>query len=439
MIRINENFLEKFINKDLIFSQYLNKAQEKLQILLDRKGAGNEMTGWLNYSRLFSNELLNKINESAKRLSSISDYIISIGIGGSYLGIKALLDPFPGNGKIIFAGNNLSTIYINQLLKKIENKSFSIIVISKSGTTTEPSLLFRILLKKLIDRYGENQIKQRVVLITDKEKGALQYFKQKYNCDNFIIPDDIGGRYSVFTPVGLYPLAAAGHDIYQFTLNLSKYEEELKKNTVNNPAVRYAAIRNYLYSQKNYQIETLISYEEQLRYVIEWWKQLFGESEGKETKGLFPASAIFTTDLHSFGQYLQEGPRNFFETVLNFEKEPSSSEIPEFEIDFDGFNVCSKKEIKEIKEIAYKATTIAHSEGNTPIVLINIDNLNLESIAELFLFFFYSCAISGYLLEINPFNQPGVELYKKNMLILLDKIKDNAQRDKIQKIIDQFF
>ncbi len=439
MIEINEKFLIKIIQKDNDFNVYLEKAKEKLKILLEKKGSGNEMTGWVNYSNLFDQELLNRIDKSAKRLSSISDYIISIGIGGSFLGIKALLGPFPSNGKIIFAGNNLSTIYINQILEKIENKSFSLIVISKSGKTTEPSLIFRILFKKLIEKYGENEIKNRVVLITDKEKGALQYIKKQYGCDHFIIPDDIGGRYSIFTPVGLYPLAAAGHDIFKLAQKLKEAEIKFHSIDDKNPAIRYAAIRYYLYNKKNYQIETLISYEEQLRYVIEWWKQLFGESEGKEKKGLFPASAIFTTDLHSFGQYLQEGPRNFFETILFFKSEPSSPRIPGFENDFDGFEICAGKEINDIKKIAFQATTIAHYEGDSPIIILNLENLNIESICILFLFFFYSCAISGYLLEINPFDQPGVELYKKNMLTLLGKTKDVEQKGKIEKMIKDLF
>jgi len=438
MIKLNEKFLSNFIKQGEI-DNYIELAKEKLKILLEKKGYGNEMTGWLNYGDSFSNELLDKINRSAKRLSSISDCIISIGIGGSYLGIKALLDPFPGNNKIIFAGNNISTIYINQILKSLEGKSFSLIVISKSGTTTEPSLIFRILLRKLIETYGEDSIKDRIVLITDKEKGALQYFKNKYNCDNFIIPDDIGGRFSIFTPVGLYPLAAAGHDIYKITQVLKEYEYQLKKIDNNNPAVRYAAIRYYLYKNLKIQIEVLISYEEKLRYVIEWWKQLFGESEGKENKGLFPASAIFTTDLHSFGQYLQQGPRNFFETILNFENEPESIDIPYFDNDFDGFNVCANMKLKKVKDIAFHATTIAHNDGMTPIAILNIENLDIYNISKLFLFFFYSCAISGYMLDLNPFDQPGVELYKKNMLLLLGKNKDLEEKIKIEKKIKDLF
>jgi glucose-6-phosphate isomerase len=438
MIKLNENFLSNYISKSEM-EKTTNLAKEKLQILLEKKGSGSEMTGWLNYGEFFSKQLLDKIDKSAKRLSSISDLIISIGIGGSYLGIKALLDPFPGNNKIIFVGNNLSTIYIDQILKSLEGKSFSLIVISKSGTTTEPSLLFRILLKKLIETYGEESIKERVVLITDKEKGALQYFKNKYNCDNFIIPDDIGGRFSIFTPVGLYPLAAAGHDIYKLADILKEYEKELKKIDAENPAVRYAAIRYFLYKKLNIPIEVLISYEERLRYVIEWWKQLFGESEGKENKGLFPASAIFTTDLHSFGQYLQQGPRNFFETILNFENEPESIDIPFFENDFDDFNLCANMKLKKVKDIAFQATTIAHNDGNTPILIFNLENLDLYNVSKLFLFFFYSCGISGYLLDLNPFDQPGVELYKKNMLLLLGKNKNLEERSKIEKKIKDLF
>lgn len=438
MLKINEKFLSEFINENE-FETYLKKAKEKYEILLNKKGIGNEMTGWIDYSKCFSDELLKEIDSSAKRLSNISDCIVSIGIGGSYLGIKALLDPFPGNGKVIFAGNNLSTIYINQLIKSLEKKSFSLIVISKSGTTTEPSLIFRILLKKLIEKYGEDSIKDRVVLITDKEKGALQYFKEKYHCDSFVIPDEIGGRFSIFTPVGLYPLAASGHDIFKLTSKLIEFEKSIKSISVDNPVIKYAALRYYLYHKKNYQIEVLVSYEEKLRYVIEWWKQLFGESEGKNEKGLFPASAIFTTDLHSFGQYLQQGPRNFFETIIDFEQEEESCLIPYFDIDFDGFNICSNKEIKEVKKIAFKATAIAHKDGNTPILILNLKNLDLENVSKLFLFFFYACGVSGYLLELNPFDQPGVELYKKNMLLLLDKNKNPDEKRKIEDRIKILF
>ncbi|MFN3411877.1 MAG: glucose-6-phosphate isomerase [Exilispira sp.] len=438
MINLNEKFLSNlFKEKELL--EILELARQKFEILLQKKGAGSEMTGWLDYSTYFSDEILDKINKSAKRLSTTSDVIISIGIGGSYLGIKALLDPFPGNGKIIFAGNNLSTIYINQLLDFIKDKSFSLIVISKSGTTTEPSILFRILLDKLIDKFGEDSIKERVVLITDKEKGALQYFKKKYNCDSFIIPDEIGGRFSIFTPVGLYPLAAAGHDIYKLSQRLIEYESKLKNPDYNNPALRYAAIRNYLYEKHKIPIEVLISYEEKLRYVTEWWKQLFGESEGKDNKGLFPASAIFTTDLHSFGQYLQQGPRNFFETILNFENEPESPYIPYFENNFDGFNIIANKKLNEINKVAFKATSIAHFDGSSPIIIINISDLDLYNISELFLFFFYSCGISGYLLDLNPFDQPGVEQYKKNMLLLLGKNTDISEKNRLEKKIEELF
>ncbi len=438
MIKLNEKFLERYVDKSL-FDKKLNIALENLEKLLSYKGEGSEMTDWLNYDNYLHDDLLDNIQISARRLINISDYIVSIGIGGSYLGIKALLEPFPGNKKIIFAGNNLSSIYLEQILEKLEGKDFSIIVISKSGTTTEPSLVFRILLQKLVKKYGEDSIKNRVVLITDKEKGALQRIKQKYQCDHFIIPDAIGGRFSIFTPVGLYPFAAAGHDIKKIAKVVKDSLKSYSIKSKENPALRYATIRNILYNTGKYHIETLISYEEQLRYLLEWWKQLFGESEGKNKKGLFPASTIFTTDLHSIGQYMQEGPRNFFETILDFEKEPFSQKIPFFDDDFDGFNVCTEMDINSVNRIALKATALAHYDGDCPIVLLNLETLDMYSICELFVFFFYSCAISGYMLEINPFNQPGVELYKKNMLALLGKEKDINKRKELESKISQFF
>lgn len=438
MITINTNFLDQYINK-LEYSKIIENAKIALNKLTTHSGIGNEFTGWVDYEKVLNQKLIDEINGTAKKLSSISDYIISIGIGGSYLGAKALLDSFPGNEKVIFAGNNISPYQIKKLFKTIENKDFSIIVISKSGTTTETSIIFRLFKEKLIEKYGIEKLSDRIVAVTDKQKGALVKTCEKYNIKKFIIPDNIGGRFSVFTPVGLLPLAAAGHDINIIYKTIVSYIGELKNNDDSNIAIKYASLRYYLYKHKKYKTEYLITYDEPLRYIIEWWKQLFGESEGKDKVGLMPSGAVFTTDLHSIGQYLQEGERILFETVLNINKYDEDFIIPEDKDNFDNFNDVAHKPISEIQKIAFYSTTIAHSNGDVPIIILNLTNYTLSTFTKLMLFFMFSCGISGYLLGINPFNQPGVESYKANMKALMFKDKKyeklkNEINDKIEKL-----
>lgn len=429
MITLNTNFLNNFIEKENYIKK-IEDAKSALNLLIQHNGKGKEFTGWVDYDQYLNIELINNINETGKYLSSISDYIISIGIGGSYLGAKALLEAFPGNKKVIFAGNNISPYQLNKIFKLIENKDFSLIVISKSGTTTETSLVFRLFKEKLAERYGENSFSERIVAITDKSKGALVKFCEKYNVKKFIIPDNIGGRYSVFTPVGLLPLAAASHDVNIIYKTIISFIPELKNVSEKNIAIQYATLRYLLYKENNFKTEYLISYDEPLQYFIEWWKQLFGESEGKNQIGLMPSGALFTTDLHSIGQYLQDGERILFETVLNINKYDVDYIIPEDKDNFDNFNDIAHKPISEIQKVAFYSTTIAHHDGNVPIIIFNLPNFSLSTLTKLMLIFMFSCGISGYLLNINPFNQPGVEDYKRNMKALMFKSKEYEELKK---------
>jgi len=409
--------------------------QEKVDIcqqqLKDKSGAGNDFLGWID---LPSNmiPLLNDIKQEAERLRSISDVIVVVGIGGSFLGAKAVIDALSHSFHshltsarkidVLFAGHNLSEDYHGELFDILDKKEYSVIVISKSGTTTEPAIAFRLLKKHLAEKYGNLQLKERIIAITDKSKGALQQMALHEGFKTFIIPDDVGGRFSVLTPVGLLPISAAGFDISQLLLgakqmaqiNLSDFSIE------RNPMSSYAASRYALYSA-GYSIELLVSYHPKLTCLSEWWKQLFGESEGKEHKGLFPASALFTTDLHSLGQYIQDGKRIMFETVLSVQNSNKDLIILETKDNLDDLNYIKGRNLHYVNLSAEKATTLAHLEGQVPNIHLGIPYLNEFYLGQLIYFFEMSCAISGYLLGVNPFNQPGVEAYKRNMFHLLGK------------------
>ncbi len=391
---------------------------------------GNDFLGWLDLPINTKASLIGDIQDAAKMIKKKSDVFVNLGIGGSYLGAKAAIEfikPAFFNErkeekpKIYFAGHNLSADYLSDLMNLFKNKDIVVNVISKSGTTTETAVVFRLLKEYMDKKYGKNKVKDRIICTTDKEKGALRRFADKQGYKTFIIPDDVGGRFSVLTPVGLLPIACAGIDISELLKGArdarKKYNElDLNKNL----AYKYAAIRYVLY-KKGKEIEILSGFHPALHYIGEWWKQLFGESEGKDNKGIFPVSCDFSTDLHSMGQIIQEGKRNVFETFLTVKESSSNIKLPKFEEDIDGLNYLAGKEVDYINQKAYEGTARAHYEGGVPNMTIEITKRDAYCLGQLFYFFEKAVAVSGLLLGVNPFNQPGVEAYKKKMFELLGK------------------
>ena len=395
-------------------------------ILINKKGAGNDFLGWLDYPKTHDMEEFRRIKEAAKRIQAESDCLVVVGIGGSYLGAKAVIEalrPYfrgPKDLEIIFAGNTLSSTYMVELLEYLKNKDFSVNVISKSGTTTEPAIAFRLLKELLEQKYGDGAAK-RIYATTDKAKGALKVQANELGYESFIVPDDIGGRYSWFTGVGLLPIACAGIDIDALMQgSLYAMNDCYKLPFEQNPAMQYAACRHYMYEQAKW-IEILVTYEPKLAFISEWWKQLFGESEGKDGKGLFPASLVYSTDLHSMGQYVQEGRRMMFETVLKIKNVQKDQVLTEASTDLDGLNYLAGKPLSEVNNQAMMGTILAHVDGGVPNLLIEIEQVDAYNIGYLLYFMMFSCGIACYMQEINPFNQPGVESYKKNMFALLGK------------------
>ncbi|MGO3167607.1 glucose-6-phosphate isomerase [Senegalia sp. (in: firmicutes)] len=393
------------------------------QLLESGKGLGSDYLGWIDLPNDLDKEEFKKIKKSAKQIKKDSDVLLVIGIGGSYLGARAVIEALDkeSDTQIYFVGNNISARYIESIKKKISGKDISINVISKSGTTTEPALAFRIFRKILEDKYGKKEANKRIYATTDSTKGALRKLSEEENYTTFIIPDDVGGRYSVLTPVGLLPIAVSGIDIDKLIDGAREARIEYsKENLEENEAYKYAAIRNILYN-KGKEIEILANYEPHMHFISEWWKQLYGESEGKDCKGIFPASVDFSTDLHSMGQFIQEGRRNIFETVFNIENPEIDIEIKEDDKNLDGLNYLAGKTMNFVNKKAFEGTLIAHVDGGVPNIIINIPKTDEYYIGKLIYFFEKACAISGYLLGVNPFNQPGVEEYKKNMFALLGK------------------
>lgn len=429
-IRINFSKSKVTGNEIMVYSEDV----QKIHMMMNKKANSKEdFLGWLNLPSKPSKREFDKIKKCAKRIQENSDVLLVIGIGGSYLGARAVIEALTNTfynyqnkeerkfPQILYAGNNLSATYINDLIEYLQDKDFSINVISKSGTTTEPAIAFRVFRNLLEDKYGLKESQKRIYVTTDKQKGALKQLADEENYETFVIPDNVGGRYSVLTPVGLLPIATAGIDIDKLMdgarFAQEKYNDESLKY---NDCYKYAVARNILYKAKK-NIEILVGYNPKLHYFIEWWKQLYGESEGKEFKGIFPAGAEFTTDLHSLGQYIQEGQRSIFETVINIKKEDSEIRLNFEEDNLDGLNYLADKTINFVNEKAMEGTIKAHVDGGVPNIIIEIDKLNEETIGHLIYFFEKSCAMSGMLLGVNPFNQPGVEKYKTNMFKLLDK------------------
>lgn len=407
------------------FKPYVKLAHEQLH---NKTGAGYEFTGWLDLPKNYDKNEFDLIVKAAQKIRNHSKILVVIGIGGSYLGAKAGIEmlnhhfyQFKNETLILFAGQNISSSYLHDLIDVLKDKDFSINVISKSGTTTEPAIAFRVLKKLLVEKYGEQDIIDRIFVTTDKTKGALKQLALEKNYQTFVVPNDIGGRYSVLTAVGLLPIAVSGVDIKQMMLGASDAMTNFANpNLAENEAYQYAVLRNCLYN-KGKTIELLVNYEPSLQYFGEWWKQLFGESEGKDNKGIYPASANFSTDLHSLGQYIQNGRRNLFETVINVLEPTHEMAIEEETADLDGLNYLSGKTIDYVNKNAFRGTMIAHMDGGVPNLIVNIKRLDAYGFGYLVYFFEKACAISGYLLGVNPFNQPGVEAYKKNMFALLEK------------------
>ena len=417
-----QNVLEFVDDKNL--GRHYDLAKKKLQLLESRQGKGKEFLEWLDLP--YSSQYRQILDFTSEFINEI-DTLVVIGIGGSYLGTRAILTalkhPFSHDKiRILYAGHHLDGAYHSGLLKYLEHKEYGIVVISKSGTTTEPAIAFRLLRKHLEKKKGKLTASKRIVAVTDAQRGALKLLAQEKGYKTFVIPGGVGGRYSVLSPVGLVPLAIAGIDIEKLLAGARDMDKisTSEHNFGINPVIQYAAVRNSLYATGK-KIELLTGYKPSLLYFIEWWKQLFGESEGKEHKGIFPAGVINTTDLHSLGQYIQEGERILFETVLSIKDGDTKLTVPFDEDNLDGLNYLAGKSLFEINSIAEKATTKAHIEGGVPNITIKIPALDEYYLGQLVFFFEKSCAVSGYMLGVNPFDQPGVEAYKKNMFEMLGK------------------
>jgi glucose-6-phosphate isomerase len=403
------------------------EVEERFRTLLRRDGAGNDFLGWMDPESIAPEELLAEIVSEAERLRSLAKVVVVAGIGGSYLGARAVIEalspayPAEDQVRIVYAGNSLSEDDMHDLLELLDWTDYAVIVISKSGTTTETAVSFRLLQAHCERKYGAQAV-ERIVCITDKEKGALKKLAVRKGYPCYILPDDVGGRYSVLTPVGLLPIAVAGFDIRALVHGAAAMKCEILEQGVAHDAVRYACHRNTLYRQGT-AIEVLASFEPRLHYIIEWWKQLYGESEGKEQKGLFPAGVVYTTDLHSMGQFMQEGSRLMMESFLTVASPQNSCAVPMLpeEENLDQLNYLAGRRLHEINRQAYLGTALAHEDGGVPSLTIELERLDAENLGRLLYFFEFACAISGYLLGVNPFDQPGVEAYKRNMFALLGK------------------
>ena len=413
--------------------------------LHEKTGAGNDFLGWIDLPVDYDKEEFSRIQKAAEKIKSDSDVLIVIGIGGSYLGARAAIEMLShsfynvlpkekrSTPQVIFAGNNISSSYMRDLMDVLEGKDFSINVISKSGTTTEPAIAFRLFRKQLEEKYGVEEARKRIYATTDKARGALKTLADEEGYETFVIPDDIGGRYSVLTAVGLLPIAVSGADIEKMMNGASQAREDFSYSELEeNQAYQYAAVRNVLYN-KGKTIEMLINYEPGLQYFSEWWKQLFGESEGKDQKGIYPSSANFSTDLHSLGQYVQEGRRDLFETIVNVENPRHELKIEKEENDLDGLNYLAGETIDFVNNKAFQGTLLAHTDGGVPNLIVTIPKMDEYTFGYLVYFFEKACAMSGYLLGVNPFDQPGVEAYKVNMFALLGKPGFEEKKAELEK------
>ncbi|HOP03967.1 MAG TPA: glucose-6-phosphate isomerase [Tenuifilaceae bacterium] len=423
------------------------RVSKSLELANSRTGKGSEFLGWLNLPSSISTSMLTDIEETASKIRGSSQVVVVIGIGGSYLGAKAVIEALSHtfaayndteNPSIVFAGHNICEDYHSELIQFLEKRSYSIVVISKSGTTTEPAIAFRLLKQHLESKVGKAEASKRIVAITDQSKGALRKLATQEGYKTFVIPDDVGGRYSVLTPVGLLPIAIAGFNIRTLVSGAVDAEKDNGPSVpfANNNAQIYAAARNALYSE-GFRVEIMVNYTPKLHFLTEWWKQLYGESEGKENKGIFPAGVDFTTDLHSLGQYIQEGERFLFETVVSVGNSKNKLTIPTDDANLDELNYIAGKRLSEVNRMAQIGTTLAHVDGKVPNILIQIPKISEYWIGYLMYFFEIACAVSGYTLGVNPFDQPGVEAYKKNMFALLGKEGFQSQGEALKKRIEK--
>ena len=415
------------------------------ETLVSKTGAGNDFLGWIDLPVDYDKEEFARIKAAAKKIQSDSDVLLVIGIGGSYLGARAAIEFLSHSfynvldksvrktPEIYFCGNSISSTYLKHLMDVVGDRDFSINMISKSGTTTEPAIAFRVFKEKLEAKYGKKGAAERIYATTDKAKGSLKHLSDEEGYETFVVPDDVGGRFSVLTAVGLLPIAVSGADIDKLLEGAASGRKRALENAFEeNDALQYAALRNILL-RKGKSVEILANYEPAVHYVSEWWKQLFGESEGKDNKGLFPASVDLTTDLHSMGQFIQDGSRVMFETVINIDTPREELTIGEEPVDLDGLNYLAGKTVDFVNKSAMNGTILAHTDGQVPNFMVTVPEVNEFYLGELFYFFEFACGVSGYLLGVNPFNQPGVESYKKNMFALLGKPGYEAQREELLK------
>ncbi|MDE7157165.1 MAG: glucose-6-phosphate isomerase [Lachnospiraceae bacterium] len=434
----------KFISDNEITNMESIVANAK-NTLVSKTGAGNDFLGWIDLPVDYDKEEFARIKDAAKKIQNDSDVLLVIGIGGSYLGARAAIE-FLGHSfynnltkdqrktpEIYYVGNSISSTYIKHLMDVVDGKDFSINMISKSGTTTEPAIAFRVFKKILEEKYGKEEAAKRIYATTDKEKGSLKNLATEEGYETFVVPDDVGGRFSVLTAVGLLPIAVSGADIDKLMEGAASGREMALNNAfAENDALKYAAIRNILH-RKGKTVEILANYEPSVHYVSEWWKQLYGESEGKDQKGILPASVDLTTDLHSMGQFIQDGSRIMFETVINVETPKCSFELEEEPVDLDGLNYLAGKTVDFINKSAMNGTLLAHTDGNVPNLMVNVPEQNEFYLGQLFYFFEFACGMSGYISGVNPFDQPGVESYKKNMFALLGRPGYEKEREELLK------
>ena len=405
--------------------QYEGKVKTLHDVIHEKTGAGNDFLGWTDYTDAVESSMYDKVKEIASEMRSEAEALIVVGIGGSYLGSRAVIDAlthsFRKDFEVYFAGNSISGTYLKELMDVVKEKNVYVNVISKSGTTTEPAIAFRYIKNFMEEKYGKEESRKRIIATTDKARGALRTLAEMEGYRTFIIPDDVGGRFSVFTPVGLLPIAAAGVDVDELIAGVREGMKEYANPSLKeNEAYKYAVLRNILL-EGGKDVEILVNYEPKMTFVAEWFKQLYGESEGKENKGIFPASVSFSADLHSMGQYIQEGQRFLFETVINFLDAKEDVVIPSDENNLDGLNYIAGKTLNHVNERAQKGTILAHVSGGVPNLVLDVPKLDARNLGKLLFFFMKACAMSGYILGVNPFNQPGVESYKKNMFALLGK------------------
>ena len=446
-VTFDYSLTENVISADEIKSmeKITNDAKE---LLLSKEGAGSDFLGWIDLPVDYDKDEFNRIKSAAEKIKSDSDVLLVIGIGGSYLGARAAIEFLRHNfynmvdksvrktPEIYFVGNNISSTYVKHLMDVIGDRDFSINIISKSGTTTEPAIAFRVFKKMLEAKYGKKEAAKRIYATTDKAKGALKNLATEEGYESFVVPDDIGGRFSVLTAVGLLPIAVSGADLDKLMEGAaSGRKHALEADFEENDALLYAAMRNILL-RKGKNVEIVANYEPSLHYISEWWKQLFGESEGKDQKGIFPAAVDLTTDLHSMGQFIQDGARIMFETVINVETPQCEITIEEEPVDLDGLNYLAGKTMDFVNKSAMNGTILAHTDGNVPNLMVKVPEQNEFYLGELFYFFEFACGVSGYLLGVNPFNQPGVESYKRNMFALLGKPGYEKEREELLKRLD---